>query len=255
MTLGDIATKARNLVNANATSYSDADLLIDLNLWWQKVGAMIHESQDGMSVDDTANTTYPEATRELIASQRDYSFGDATWDEIGVDGGSAGSDTAIDVNEVKRVDVTYDGTNWYRAYPFDISVINEGIGNDTTLDGSFSKTQPAYDFRSNALFIYPLANAADVTAGAKVRVIYTRPFVDFTSGELSTGTLVPGFFKKFHPILSYGPAFEHAVRHGLENKEDLLTIAVDYENRIKRSYSNAEKDANLRFGAAFTDYE
>jgi hypothetical protein len=67
MTLGQIATKARLLTNTDTSQYTDANLLVDINLWLQKlVATMIYESQDESDFDDARRTTYAQGytTRE-----------------------------------------------------------------------------------------------------------------------------------------------------------------------------------------------
>src|SRR5690242_14990074 len=104
MTLGDLAVKARSLTQTDTTSYTDANLLIDFNIWYQKVADMIFSSQDDSDFDDqrqgvggssrsTAN--YPIQTTPMIANQRDYSFG-----------------VSEKMLKYKRVDVTWDGVNY-----------------------------------------------------------------------------------------------------------------------------------------------
>ncbi len=64
-------------------------MLIDINLWYQNIVAMILESQDDSNFDDIRQTTYPVATRPLIATQRDYAYATALWTFIGIEGGAA----------------------------------------------------------------------------------------------------------------------------------------------------------------------
>lgn len=243
MTLGEIATKARSLVNANSTTYTDANLLIDINLWYQKAATMILEAQDEADFDDARNTDYPIKTTALVANQRDY---------------------AIAVSEkmlkFKRLDVTYDGVNWYKAEPIDSGQFMTGLGPssatamESTIDGRFSKTNPRYDIKYGSIFLYPRASTADVTAGATMQAEWYRQVTPFTSAELTAGTVVPGFDDPFHPIIPYGCAFEFAQSRQLPQVKSIFPMLQDYEARLKQAYSNKQKDRQFVIGAGLPSY-
>jgi len=119
MTLGDINTKVLALVHTNSNTYIDANMVIDINIWYQKIVSMILESQDYTDFDDNRDTNYPIATRALVASQRDYAFGTALWTLAGKEGGAGTATQTLLPLKIKRLDVTYDGVNYFRATPFD----------------------------------------------------------------------------------------------------------------------------------------
>lgn len=244
MTLGDVAKKARFLTNTDTSSYTDAELLIDINIWYQKVVTMIFASQDESDFDDQRATNYPEQTTPMIASQRDY---------------------PIPVTErmlkIKRVDVTWDGTTAYRATPFDTGNFPEGIkfnnasSTDTNFDQNFIKEAPRYDIAYNSVWIMPMPSAADVAAGATIRIEWERnvtPFVvgDYTS-VLTDSTVVPGFDAPFHPILAYGAAGEKAISKQLPQLKQIGPQLVDWEARIRQEYSRKQLDRILTLTPAY----
>lgn len=237
-TLSDIKTKARNLVNADSTSYTDAQLLIDLNQWNHKVATMILNAQDESDWDDPNHGDYPELTFSLTTN-RDYSIA-----------------VSEKVLKIKRLDVTYDGSTWYKAEPVDSSEMGDNYGNDTTLDAQFSKTEPKYDYKYGAIWLYPKANATDVAAGAQARAQWERQIKEFTSSDLSTGTAVPGFDDPWHMMLAYGCALEHAIARNMKDaKRDCSDTLQDYELRLKQHYSRKQLDRKYRLGAAYTNYD
>ena len=122
MTLGDINLKVYNLTATDISSYPDASMLIDINLWYQKIVSMIFESQDDSDFDDQRNTNYPVVTTPMVAGQRDYSI-----------------PVSEEVLKIKRVDITYDGTHYFRATPFDNGVPAWGFGNPTDEDANMIK--------------------------------------------------------------------------------------------------------------------
>lgn len=243
MTLGDVNQKVLALTHTDTTTYPDATMLIDINIWYQKIISMIFESQDSTDFDDQRNTTYPIVTTPLVAGQRDY---------------------AIPVSEavlkIKRVDITYDGSNWFRATPFDNGVPGFGFGNPTNEDANFIKTAPQYDVQYNSIFVYPLAVASDVSAGATMRVEWERTVVpfsqsaDYNGAAMSTSTTIPGFDVQFHPMLAWGTAYEFAVAQNLPQLQAIQQQAGEWEQRLRTAYGRKQLDIQLAMGAAYDSY-
>ena len=232
MTLSDIKTKARDLVNATVTTYPDANLLIDINLWYQKVATMILEAQDDSDFDDSNNTTYPQETTVLVDLQRDYPI-----------------TSALNILQIKRLDISYDGVTWNRARPLDDGAIKQGLppvtgytSMDATVDGRFTKSDPRFDYKYGSIWIYPRAQTGDAAAGASMVAEFSRAVVPFTASDLSTGVLSPGFDLPFHPMLAYGPAMEFATKRQLPQLQKIVNELQDYEARLKRAYGNKDKD-------------
>lgn len=238
MTLGDIATKARFLTNTDIVSWPDANLLIDINIWYQKVVTMILESQDESDFDDARRTNYPMQTTPMIANQRDYTM-----------------PVSEKVLKIKRVDVTYDGVNWYKANPLDDGEIVWGMGSDTLTDQYFIRQEPRYDVKYNSFFLYPMPLASDVASGGSIRVEWSRqiqPFLvsDYTT-VLTDSTVVPGYDDPFHPMLADGAAFEYAVTRQLPQSTQLQAQLVDWETRLRQAYGKKELDRELMLKAAY----
>lgn len=253
MTIGDIATKARDLVNTNATDYPDANLLIDLNLWYQKISNWIFESQDDSDFDDFNNPQYPIFTAPMVANQRDYPI-----------------TTSLRINQIKRIDITYDGQNYYRALPFDIAMEKKGMGpltgatyQDTTIDGRYVKQSPRYDIKYGSLFIYPRATDSDVANGAKIVAEFARAVCPFsltntdtpaTTGKtyvgastLAAGTAEPGFDISIHPLLAYGPAMEFAEKLNAPQLGIIRERIAEYKEELKKFYGQKDGDMKWTF--------
>lgn len=223
-----------------------------INARCYQVLTMILNAQDEWDFDDVNLGNYPTATRALIVAQRDYRFDTASWSLIGREGGSAASNAAIKPLKIKRVDITYDGTNYYKAEPFDEGETGLGLGNDTNTDQRFGKTKPFYDVRDYAIWLYPTASSADVTAGAKMRITFVREFDEFTSSDT---TQEPGFDEPFHQMAAVGASLDYAVAKGLSNKNDLAAMWADYENRLRVYYGNKQKDRELILKPSYVNYE
>ena len=244
MTIGDIAIKARNLVNKDSNSYTNANLLIDINIWYQKAAMIIIGAEDEADFDDGRNTTtFPMKTTLLVANQRDYSI-----------------PVSEKMLKLKRCDVLWDGTNAYRASPIDSGEFIEGRGTgsdstaETTLDAKFSKTSPRYDIAYNSVFLYPRPNATDVANGGKIRFEWVRQVTEFTSSDLTTGTVVPGFDDPFHHLLAYGPAFEFAQSKGLPQTESLKREIAEITELMKKHYGWKQQDRDYQVNAGIVNY-
>lgn len=240
-TLGDVANKARALTHSDTSTYLAANLLIDINIWYQKIVSMIFESQDDTDFDDQRNTNYPIVTTPLVAGQRDYSM--------------PVSETVL---KIKRVDITYDGSNYYRATPFDDGVPQWGMGNPTNEDTNMIKQAPRYDIKYNSLFIYPLAIASDVSAGAQIRVEWERNIVPFAASDYSTdpndSTVIPGFDPVFHHMMAYGAAYEFANANNLPQLANIKQDLADWESRLRVAYGHKELDTMLALRPAYDAY-
>lgn len=244
MTLGEINTKVFALTHTDIGSYADANMLIDINLSYQKTVSMIFESQDDTNFDDLRNTTYPIKTVPLAAGQRDYSI-----------------PVSEQVLKIKRVDVSYDGTNFYRATPFDNGVPTWGFGNATNEDANMIKQAPRYSTQYNSLFLYPLPQATDaIGTGAVMRVEWERAMIpfsqtaDYNGSTMSTSTSIPGFDLPFHPILAYGAAYEFANANNLPQLQNIKQDLLDWETRIRIAYGKKDLDTLYSLRPAYDSY-
>ena len=222
------------------------------NARYYQIVSMILASQDEWQFDDSNLSNYPTATRPLVATRRDYYFGTALWALIGREGGAAASVAAIKPLKIMRVDITYDGTNYYKAEPFDQNETGLGLGNDNLTDGRFAKNAPYYDIRDNSLWLYPMASASDVTNGGLIRITFSRELDEFTTADT---TQEPGFDETFHKMLPVGASLDFAVAKGLANKNDLAAIYQDYEVRLKQYYGSKQEDRNYVLKPAYINYE
>lgn len=223
-----------------------------INEVYKKIVTIILQSMDGWEWDDYSITaTSPIATRAMVASRRDYSFNSANWVQIGREGGSDASSAVINPLQISRVDVTYDGTNYYKAEAFDSSETGMGLGNDTTTDARFSKTSPMYDLRNNAIWLYPLASASDVSAGAKIRITFLRNPTAFTTNDT---TKEAGFDDNFQIMLPIGASLDWAISKGDPRKNDLMLLWQEWEARLRQHYGKKDLDRRLQLNSAFVDY-
>ena len=187
------------------------------------IGAIMR-SQDGFDWDDVNYSTFPIGTFALT-TDRDYNL-----------------PTSLNFLSLKRLDITYDGTNWYRAQPVDSSQFDFGLGNDTEVDGHFSKTQPKYDPKSNGFWLYPRASSADVTAGASARIEFTREFDEFASTDT---TQEPPIDRQFHDLIAIGASLKWAIAKDANRASNLKALWDEGMENLKRHYGSKNKDEQL----------
>lgn len=238
MTIGDILNFVTLQTGVDNTIYTNANRLISCNRWLQKVVQMIMQAQDCWEWDDINQTDYPIATTSLVASQRDYAL-----------------PASLKILRLRRVDITYDGTNWYRAEPWDSTETGLGLGNDANTDNNFDKTKPYYDITNNSIFVYPMATASDVAAGAKLRIEFQREPIEFTSSDFTTGTKLPPFDAPLHSMLAWGMVYDWSIANNLKQlKADAQGELQELEQRLKWHYGRKNIDRQFVMKAAFIDY-
>ena len=247
MNLADISAKISSLTTTDTTQYPNADRLIDINLWQQKIVGMIMKAEDETYFDDARFTGYPKATIALTTN-RDYYISPSQTDTGGI---------SYSVLKLKSLSVSYDGQNYYRATPVDLAESNlpDNPAANTTanakLDSFFSRTSPKYSYKNGALLLYPLATSSDVAGGAKMIVEFERGAADFTLSDLTTGTAIPGFDVTFHAMLAYGPASEFCLSKGMPQYKGIAQELMVYEQRLNDQYSSKQLDRRYQLSGDY----
>lgn len=192
---------------------------------------MILRSQDDWDFDDSNQTNYPILTNNLVSGQQDYRL----------------PTTSL---QLKRVEITYDGTNWFKVTRFDIGTRKEPSASNAISD--FAKSSPYYDVQFGSLFIYPIPDA-NVSNGIKVWI--DRQPTEFTSADLTAGTASPGFDSLFHQLLAYGASYDYALAKNLTNREALKRAVDEMTVSLQNYYGRKIEDGNLTLGSAYADNE
>lgn len=242
-TLADIQNKIYALTGTDSTSYSNANMLIDINLWYQKVVTMILDCQDEADFDDANQTTYP-IFKASLTTGRDIPI-----------------TTGLKALKIKSLSVCYDGTNIYQATPFDINESTLPVADaantaaQSFIDANMSRTAPRYDVKFGSFWLYPMPTAADVSAGGYVIAEFFRAPIEFTSSDLTTGTASPGFDPSFHFMLAYGPALEYATAKQLPQLKMIAAELQDFETRLRRQYSSKMFDRRYALSSDYQSYK
>lgn len=211
---GDSTTLKKFTNNINEALY---DIIIE-----------IMRSIDSYDWDDVNHTTdYPIGTFALTTN-RDYTF-----------------PSSLNFLTLKRLDITYDGSKWYRATPIDSSEMGHGLGdtnNATNEDAYYELTQPRYDPKSDGFWLYPKATQAQVDAGAKARIEFTRKFDEFTSSDAAQE---PPIDRPFHDLVAVGASLKWAVMKDQVRAQNLNTLYLQGIDKLKTYYGRKNTDAQL----------
>jgi hypothetical protein len=222
MTLQAIMDKARYFTRTTVVNYSDADLKSNINTYLHYFVNEILESMDGWGFGETTNL------QSLVASQQGYTF-------------------PTGILKIKRVEISYDGTNWKEAQPFDINMRN-GANDTTTIGQDFSKDNPFYDASGTTLNLYPIPDTA-VTDGLKI-------WYEKEATELSAASDEPTFAEAYHKALAYGAAKDYFQKR----KKYVESKTMDNEmnnllGRMKIFYNRRIPDDNFVGQIGATNYE
>lgn len=197
----------------------------------------VMRSQDSFDWDDVNNTAdYPIGTAAL-ATQRDYVL-----------------PSSLNFLTLKRLDVTYDGVNWYKAEAIDSSQMGHGLGDTTNAaneDAYYDITKPRYDPKSDGFWLYPQASQAQVDAGAKFRIEFTRNFNEFTSSDT---TQEPPLDRPFHDLVAVGASLKWAVMKDQVRAQNLNLLYAQGMDKLKTYYGRRNTDAQLIFDPIIPSY-
>lgn len=229
MTIVDIQTEARDLVDATSTSYTDALLLIRENTAIEEIVDRILTADGRWQFDDANNVDYPGG----VAVVSTLSNGVANY--------------AIDTTliEVLGVSIKDKNGNFYKLLPFDPEDLKSSYG--PYLDQSqFLNTSGRplyYDVHGSYVSLYPAPdNNVSVTLTSGMKIYGTRTAQLFTSAEVSTGTKAPGFASPFHSLIAYKAALPYAQKFKPARVQFFMTEIQRKTAELVDFYSRRNQD-------------
>lgn len=235
MTISDINTYVTSRTGADTTAYSAANRLISTNRWYHKVTDMIFDSLLNYSHDDLNVSTEAIVSKNTVSNQEYVALG-----------------VSDEILSIQRVEVSYDGTNYYKAEPISQRQIPTSIVNQDVINNEFSTTKPYYEHKGQLLYLYPVPTSS-VTNGLKLWV--QREADEYTSAQVTTGTKEPGFDKPWHIMIALGMCWDWFVSKKLWNEAKTVADEIlDYEIRLRKAYGRKNSDV-MRFGAGYINYE
>lgn len=222
-TLSEISSKITFYTGADTNDFSNALRAISITEWQNRIFLEILKSQDTWSVDDKNNTSFPILQANLVANQQDYSI-------------------PINVSKIERVEVSYNGSKFYRAFPMDKNEVSTSL-TQSDINSNFNTDTPFYDINYNSIFLYPIPTSS-ITNGIK---IWTNiNLTDISSSDVSTGTKVPGIDAVFHHILSLGPSLDFAISKNKSNAS-MLQNSINIEMSKIPSYFGSRNSDQITF--------
>lgn len=231
--------ESKTLLGDGAIS-GDSTLLAEftrkINARYHRVVIRILQSMDNYDFDDPNHQDFPIVTTPLTTA-RHYTI-----------------PISEKVLKIKRMDITYDGSTYYRAYPIDVNEFPFGVGNDEDVDSNFSKTSPRYDLAYNAWWLYPRAEQADVDAGGQARIIWQRELDEFVVGDT---TQEPGIPEAFHMLLPIGASIDWLSVHKPNNTTLIQMLQNEWNvliDLLEQHYSTQEMDTPMTLGADMPNY-
>ena len=219
MTISDLVNKIYFLTTTNSSSFTNADMLIEINNAYERVASLIMEADGRWEWDDSNQTDLPVATTTLVDGQQDYSF--------------ATSHLAVD--EVSVLDS--DG-NYQLLKPIDLKDIDVAPSEYRETDGM----PVEYDKRGDSIFLYPAPASGSVTLAKGLKIFYQRPPALYTSAEVTTGTKVPGFNSLYHDLIAFWVSYNFSLAKGLPNANQLFNEILRKENMLQLDYASRSKD-------------
>ncbi len=151
-----------------------------------------------------------EATADLVANQREYTF-------------------PTTLLRIERIEAKLDGTNWTTIEKLDKRAFNYPLASETDITRIFSNADPFYDPFDRSIFLYS-GTIASVTAGLKIW------YVDSVT-ELSADADVPVIEPGFHRVLSLYAARIWAAKHDDRTLLGSITAELGSRDPITGQYS------------------
>lgn len=192
-------------------------MLIDINNAYERVVSLILQSDGRWQWDDTNQTDLPIATTTVTASQQDYAL-------------------AVSHLKIDHVELKDSNGNWAPLTPYD----NEDFdGSPITQQSTATGVPTHYDVLGNSVFLYPAPN---FTQAASIKVYFQRGPAVFTTGEVSTGTKIPGFNSLYHDLIPLWVAYNYAISNGLPTANGFLAAIERQEKQLVLDYSKRNPD-------------
>jgi hypothetical protein len=206
MTLTTLIGRTRTkLGDLTSTEYSDANITLALNEYYQKAMAKAITAGGQWQINgDIAST-------DIVNGQQEYTL-----------------TTSVPLLTLNKIEVNFDGSSnaWEDVEIVDMKNELEPYSNQTT----YGQRAKAEIFDSSIMFL--ATPTKSVTNGLKIW--YSKEAI-----ALSTGTDVPNLVEEVQTYLVHGACLDYAISHDLTDKiKNFTTLLALDEAEIWRIYSN-----------------
>lgn len=239
----DINAEARDLCDANTTSYPAATLLRRINAALEKVVGWIITADGTWQFDDSNFTTNPIGTGTLQEGIASYTF----------------SNDFLEIEMVKVKDLN---GIYILLTPFDESELGmsaeEYFNNQTGMPTHYDKV-------GKTIKLYPTPSAASCTLIAGLKTHFKRTadlFLETVPGTPDNVSKEPGFASTYHYILSYMAAIPYCMKYKKDRVAlyegivgDIGVTPTGMKRDIINFYSMRERDKTKRMTFAQRQFE
>jgi len=218
----DVNAEARKLVDADSTSYTDADLLRRVNQAYEEVVGKLIALDKNWNFGDSNYTSLPTGLQTMTAATHEYAFVSTFLTIVG----ASVEDNSGDWHTLDLID--------------EQDILKSGIDLEEyeTTDGLPTK----YAKRENFIVLYPAPSAATTTLTSGLKVYFQRTADVFTAAQVTTGTKTPGFASPYHYLLSYKAALPHALSYKKDRVAMIMSEIARMERDMLDFYTQRGKD-------------
>ena len=208
------------LSTSDTTSYPIADFTRSANEAYKLTNQLIWQNTGEWEFDDSNYTTLPDATRDLVASQKDYQIPSYA-------------------QKIDRLEVMDSSGDYQVVVQFDKSM------NSDAMTELYSTTglPEYYDLVGRSIVLYPTPDATNCTLTAGLKLYFTR---DIDKFDVTDTTREPGFDKDFHRMISLGAAIDWALPKGLNVLGGLQNQMSNMKENLAKFYGSRDRDLKTK---------
>jgi len=215
MTRAELKTEARYITKTNTSTYSDTDFDAGLELVRKRVFMKVLRATTEWNIQG-------EIARTDLISTTGLSEGD-----IGYNGEYPMPSGLI---KLARVDISYDGTDFYKAKLYFTNDDDESEETSDEMDGMGKETEPSVKIFRDSLFIRPLPTTT-VSDGIKLK--YSKALAELYDDS----TEIPEI-PEFQEIYVYAMAVRFGTRYPRKMKAEWRRKYSEIENEMMKFYTN-----------------
>lgn len=223
MTISELITETRLLVDADSDSYTATDVLRRINAAYEEVVGGLILLDNKWNFGDSNYTSLPTGTQTLVAGTQTYTF-DAT------------------LLVMLRAEVLNASLIWQP-----LNYISE-LGIEGAIQ-EYKKTNglpTEYSKRENFITLYPAPSAATTTLTNGLKVFFQRTADIFTTAQVTTGTKLPGFASPYHVLLAYKAALPYALSYKKDRVNGIMNEITKLTSQLMTHYARRSKDEPRR---------
>ncbi len=224
MTIADINSEARDLCDADTTSYPAATLLRRVNSAIETLVSNIIQVCRDFPFDDENFANIAQGTITLEEGVSKYTI----------------TDKFLTILEVKVKDT---GGVWSIVEPVTQVEDDDIVETEEATTGLPDK----YRAVGRTIFLRPAPTAGSVTLTAGLKLSYTRTSYQITSDDVTTGTLVPGIATPWHTTIAKMAALPYNKIYHKDRVPQLERDIYTETQECIKFYSDRLKDKRHRF--------